>query len=59
MIKTGILTGLAFFLLIAGVIVNAAVEPDDHDVSCNSIEYFYKKGCPHCQIAGEFLSIHQ
>ena len=24
--------------------------------TCDRIEYFYKKGCPHCQAAGEFLS---
>ena len=43
-------------LMAHGMIVYAVVELDNQDASCNDIEYFYKKGCPHCKAAEEFLS---
>lgn len=57
MMKTGILSSFIFiFLILFGKPVYATAMFDKQDAPCNSIEYFYKKGCPHCQAAGEFLS---
>ena len=48
------LTSISLFILF---ISPAYAElADDHEYTCKNIEYFYKKGCPHCQKAGEFLS---
>ena len=55
--KTGIKPSFIFiFFILFGVPVYATDMFDKQDTPCNSIKYFYKKGCPHCQAAGKFLT---